>query len=132
MQANLSKYTLVERDSAHRTSMMLISTKDLDMQDDFDVIIVGGGAAGIAAAVGARQAAPQARILLLESEGCLGGAATHRGVVSYCGLFTVDDHPRQAVGRIWDVLRERLLELGGTGIRPVRHRGVFQVSSKSD
>jgi thioredoxin reductase len=106
---------------------MAMSTHDIDSRDTYDIIIVGGGAAGIAAAIGARQAAPKGRIVLIESEGCLGGAATHRGVVSYCGLFTVDEHPRQAIGAIWDTLRDRLLRIKGTSERPVRHRGVFQV-----
>src|ERR1700761_8500831 len=94
---------------------------------EYEVIIVGGGAAGIGAAVGARQAAPEARILLIEAEGCLGGAATHRGVVSYCGLFTIEKHPRQAVGGVWEEIRDKLLRMAGTTEKPVRHRGIFQV-----
>ena len=50
--------------------------------ETYDVVVVGGGAAGIGAAIGARNASPAARILLIETEGCLGGAATPRGVVS--------------------------------------------------
>jgi cation diffusion facilitator CzcD-associated flavoprotein CzcO len=95
--------------------------------DTFDVIIVGGGAAGIGAAIGARQSAPDARILIIESQACLGGAATHRGVVSYCGLFTLNEKPRKAVGAVWEDLKRRLLEVNGTTEKPVRHRGIFQV-----
>lgn len=95
--------------------------------DQYDVIVVGGGAAGIGAAIGARQAYKQGRILLLESESCLGGAATHRGVVSYCGLYTCEDNPRQAVGGVWDELKQMLVKVGATESRPQRHRGVFQV-----
>lgn len=96
--------------------------------DSYDVIIVGGGSAGVGAAIGARQAAPNARILVIESQSCLGGAATHRNVLSYCGLYTLEEKPKQAVGAIWDDLKRRLLEVNATPERPVRHRGVFQVS----
>jgi hypothetical protein len=54
----------------------------------YDVIVAGGGSAGIAAAVGASRAG--ARTLLIERGPCLGGAATLRNVVTYCGLFTRD------------------------------------------
>jgi len=54
----------------------------------YDVIVAGGGSAGVAAAVGARRAG--ARTLLIERGPCLGGAATLRNVVTYGGLFTRD------------------------------------------
>ena len=49
------------------------------MDRQYDVIVVGGGAAGVAAAVGSSRAG--AKTLLVESYGCLGGAATMKGVV---------------------------------------------------
>jgi len=42
--------------------------------DEHEVVVVGGGAGGLAAAVAAARA--DARVLLLEREGCLGGGAT--------------------------------------------------------
>ena len=51
-----------------------------------DVIVVGGGAAGTAAAIGAASAGAQT--LLVESGPFLGGAATLKNVLTYCGLFT--------------------------------------------
>jgi glycine/D-amino acid oxidase-like deaminating enzyme len=62
---------------------------------DYDVIVAGGGSAGVAAAVGAAEAGR--RTLLVERGPCLGGAATLRNVVTYCGLFTRTEPPAQAV-----------------------------------
>ena len=41
------------------------------MKDRYDVLVVGGGAAGVGAAVGAAKTG--ARVGLLEAAGCLGG-----------------------------------------------------------
>ena len=94
------------------------STPYSTTNDDYDVIVVGGGAAGIGAAIGAKQAVPSTRVLIIESEGCLGGAATHRGVLSYCGLYSVGPNPRRVVGQIWDEIHTRLVEEGAASELP--------------
>lgn len=77
----------------------------------YDVVVVGGGAGGIAAAVGAARTG--ARTLLVERYGFMGGAATNAQVLAYCGFFLRGETARQAV---LGVGRELLLELKALGV----------------
>ncbi|WP_375175557.1 FAD-dependent oxidoreductase [Pseudooceanicola sp.] len=88
----------------------------------FDVIVAGGGTAGVAAAVGA--AREGARVLLLERHGCLGGAAAVRNVLTLCGLYTLGEEPRMVVGGIGAEVVDRLRARGAV-TPPMRFRGVF-------
>lgn len=103
-------------------------TQASDANDTFDVIVVGGGAAGIGAAIGAKQAAPSSRVLIVESEGCLGGAGTHQGVNSFCGIYSVGPNPRRVVGEVWDEIHARLVSMGAASAEPDVIVALVQVS----
>ena len=79
---------------------------------EFDVVVVGGGPSGIAAATAAARAGRST--LLLESYGFLGGMGTAAGVTNFCGLHAnVHGAIRQVVHGVADDLLARLRSLGG-------------------
>jgi succinate dehydrogenase/fumarate reductase flavoprotein subunit len=82
-----------------------------------DVIVIGDGAAGTAAAVGAANAGAQT--LLVESGPFLGGAATVKNILTYCGLFT-NYQKKQAVFGVADQVLQRLREIGAVS-EPLRN-----------
>ena len=79
---------------------------------DFDVLVVGGGPAGLAAAVAA--ARHGARTLLVERYGFLGGMGTAGGVTNFAGLYgRRDGVMQQLVHGVAAELLQRIDALGG-------------------
>jgi len=76
---------------------------------DYDVLVVGGGNAGCAAALAA--ARNGARVLLVERYGFLGGTATASMVGPWMTFHSGDD---RIVGGIAQEMVERLVRLGGS------------------
>jgi hypothetical protein len=79
---------------------------------DYEVVVLGGGPAGIAAAAAA--ARHGRNTLLVERYGFLGGMGTAAGVTNFCGLHAnVHGEHRQVVHGIADQLLARIDRIGG-------------------
>ena len=78
----------------------------------YDVVVLGGGPAGIAAATAASQTGQST--LLIEAYGFLGGMGTAAGVTNFCGLHAnVYGSIQQVVHGVADDLLSRMRVLGG-------------------
>jgi hypothetical protein len=79
---------------------------------EYDVVVLGGGPAGMAAAVAAAKCGRST--LLIERYGFLGGMGTAAGVTNFCGLHAnVHGDIRQVVHGVADELLSRIDALGG-------------------
>ncbi|MEO7114424.1 MAG: FAD-dependent oxidoreductase [Caldimonas sp.] len=79
---------------------------------EYDVVVLGGGPAGIAAATSA--ARHGAKTLLVERYGFLGGMGTAAGVTNFCGLHAnVHGTIRRVVRGVADELLDRMRALDG-------------------
>ena len=84
-----------------------------------DVLVVGGGSAGVAAAVAAARSG--ARVVLAERYGSLGGLATGGLIVL---LLTLDDgRGRQVIGGLCQEVTERMTRAGGAYHPPAEQWG---------
>ena len=82
-----------------------------------DVLVIGGGSAGLAAAVTAARTG--ARTLLVERNGMLGGMGTAALVHTFCGLYLLDgDRAEIANPGISSEIAERMER--ATGLGPVK------------
>lgn len=99
----------------------------MQRQIECDVAVLGGGAAGVAAAIGASRAG--AKTVLIERNPYFGGQATNSQVTAYCGFFTRGENYDQVVEGVGGEVLKRL-EKYGTNIhrRPSKSTGNVSVS----
>jgi FAD dependent oxidoreductase len=86
--------------------------RDIPLYGEYEVAVLGGGPAGIAAAVAAARAGR--RTLLVERYGFLGGMGTAAGVTNFCGLHAnVFGEMHRVVRGVASELLDRIDRLGG-------------------
>lgn len=88
-------------------------TRDTPIRWEGDVVVLGGGCAGVCAAVAAARSG--ASVLLLERHGFLGGIMTAVSLGTICGLFGIDakDKPYALVSGLAEEIVTRLRKHGG-------------------
>ena len=89
---------------------MYCFSRELPFNNDFDIIVAGGGPSGCTAAAAA--AGEGAKVLLLESGGCLGGMAT-AGLVTSWAPFSDGEKP------VYRGLAQTILDRAKSGIRHI-------------
>jgi hypothetical protein len=95
-----------------RASVIEEPARQIPIYGEYEVAVLGGGPAGIAAAVAASRAGR--RTLLIERYGFLGGMGTAAGVTNFCGLHAnVHGEMHRVVQGVASDLLARIDRLGG-------------------
>ncbi len=76
----------------------------------YDVVVVGGGAAGVAAALASSRNGT--KTLLVERNASFGGEATNSWVSAFCGFYTKGEKPEQCVYGIGEEVLAKMREYG--------------------
>lgn len=84
----------------------------MERLQQYDVVVVGGGTAGVSAAVGAAKTG--AKTLLIERNAYLGGEATNSGVSAFCGFYTCGENPVRVVEGVGRLVLNEMEALGPT------------------
>jgi FAD dependent oxidoreductase len=95
-----------------RTAHLAEPSRSTPVVGDYEVVVIGGGPAGVMAAVAAARTGRST--ILVERYGFLGGAGSAGGLSTFCGMHAnVHGEHRQVIHGLADVLLERMDKLGG-------------------
>lgn len=98
--------------SANNPSSVTEPSREVPVIGEFDVVVVGGGPAGLMAAIAA--AHQGLSTIIVERYGFLGGAGTMGGLSTFCGLHArVHGEDKRVVRGFTDELLDRLDAAGG-------------------
>lgn len=101
--------------------------RSIPIKDEYDVIVIGGGIAGVSAALAARRSG--ARVLIVEKGIALGGLATSGLIVFYlCALC--DGYGRKIMSGIAEELLHLSIKYGYNNLPEVWHDRPEQADSK--
>ena len=92
------------------SSVNEVSLGDVPFSYETDVLVIGGGPAGVCAAIAAARLG--VRVLLIESGGCLGGMATQGLVAPFMTCFDSAGET-QIIRGIFGEIVDRMVALGG-------------------
>ena len=101
--------------SLNSCSGILDGTKDISIKDVKDsyktqLVVVGGGPAGVCAAIAAARKGVKA--MILEQGGCLGGMATRGLVAPFMTCYDTEGE-QQIIRGLFEEVVQRMVQLGG-------------------
>jgi len=105
--------------------------RHIEISDEWDVIVVGGGPAGCTAAIAASREG--AKTLLVESTGCLGGMGTSGLVPAWCPFSNGKDMVTQGIGgKIFEEVKKGMLHVAKDALDwiPIDHERLKRVYDK--